>query len=257
MDYLISQGAELNKATNDPGHSAHGKTALHWAVDGDHKTVVDSLLQAGATIDTLVLQNKKFTDYLTALIDDNNVALAQVLAKNKTILMTPINSILCTLPLHRAAQQGRLDIIKVILQAHPDLLNQKDENNQTPLLWAASRGHKEVVDYLISLGADLNAATSVTDIKHSHHGRTTLYWAVDGDHKTVGDSLLQAGATIDTLVLQNKKLKDYQIPVRQASVSSVSETFFQKSQVKKRLEAEEDDFDWVDEWTPLLPQKGL
>ena len=145
----------------------------------------------------------------------------------------------------------------VILQAHPDLLNQKDENNQTPLLWAASRGHKEVVDYLISLGADLNAATSVTDIKHSHHGRTTLYWAVDGDHKTVVDSLLQAGATIDTLVLQNKKFKDYQIPVRQASVSSVSETFFQKSQVKKRLEAEEDDFDWVDEWTPLLPQKGL
>ena len=230
VNYFLSLGADLNKATNRPSSPNHGKTALHWAVDSDHKAIVDSLLKAGAAIDRLILENDEFQAYLAALIDDNNEALVQVLTNNKIALTTPIATNLCFI--HLAAQKGRLGFIKIILKKHPDLLNHTDEFNQTPLLWAASGGHTEVVDYLLSLGADLNNATDRPD--EPDDGKTALHWAVDGGHSTVVESLLKAGANIDALTLKNEKFQAYLAPVNQINISSLPETFFHKGRIECR-----------------------
>ncbi len=113
--------------------------------------------------------------------------------------------------LHYAASQGRLELIKIVLAKYPNLMNQSDRYNNTPLLWAAHKGQAGVVRYLISQGADLNTTTNCPG--NPHHGKTTLHRAVDEDHKTTVDCLIKAGAHIDALLLKNPKFHAYLVSV--------------------------------------------
>lgn len=88
--------------------------------------------------------------------------------------------------IHHAAAKGCLDIINVILKTYPLLVNQTDEFNQTPLIWAASRGHKEIVQYLILKNANLHQTDT--------HGNTPLHWAAEQGHAEVVALLLDVGA---------------------------------------------------------------
>ena len=75
VEYLIAEGAELNKATNTPGYAEHEKTALHWAIERGHSVVACALIQANADI-KIQLNNK--------------------------------------LPIHFAAKKGRIAIVKAL-----------------------------------------------------------------------------------------------------------------------------------------------
>ena len=48
-------------------------------------------------------------------------------------------------------------------------VNAKDNEGWTALIWAAIRGHIEVVEVLLKHGADVNAK--------NNNGRTALFWA--------------------------------------------------------------------------------
>lgn len=58
-----------------------------------------------------------------------------------------------TAALHEAASEGRVEIVKLLLEkgANPDIL---DEGSTTPLAYAACGGHVEVMEILIAHGAD-------------------------------------------------------------------------------------------------------
>ena len=49
VEYLIAEGAELNKATNTPGYADHEKTALDWANEREHTNAARLLTKEGAT----------------------------------------------------------------------------------------------------------------------------------------------------------------------------------------------------------------
>ena len=68
------------------------------------------------------------------------------------------------------------------------LVNYYDEKDDTPLMKAAGKGHLEMVDLLISKGANINYATILG---------TALIGAAGGGHKEVVKILLHRGAGVN------------------------------------------------------------
>ena len=86
-----------------------------------------------------------------------------------------------------AAQKGHTDIIKALLNAGGNP-NQTDFKNQTPLLWAASKNHPQVIQVLLEAQAD-------TEIKEIKFGQTALMVASIKNHKESLNFLLKGGAS--------------------------------------------------------------
>jgi hypothetical protein len=62
--------------------------------------------------------------------------------------------------IHDAAKRGDLGKIVALLQANPDLVFSKDNDGWTPLHWAVSAGHKDVVELLLNYKAEVNASAN-------------------------------------------------------------------------------------------------
>ncbi len=158
VQFLISLNANLVSITINPGTESHEKNVLHWAITGGHCAVVRILIQAGA-------------------------------------IPLPLNGLQ---PIHLAVHNKGIETLQFLLEEYYKnsctALNQIDTNGQTALLWAASRGHIEAVQYLISKNADLNVATN--KLGSPHHDYTALHWAIEKGHCAIVKLLIQTGATI-------------------------------------------------------------
>ena len=74
--------------------------------------------------------------------------------------------------IHDAAKAGDIETVKQHLVAGTEA-DVKDKDGWTPLHWAASNDHKEIVDLLIAAGAKVNAE----DTAGEYRGSTPLDWA--------------------------------------------------------------------------------
>ena len=92
-----------------------------------------------------------------------------------------------------AIEVGKLDMVKVLIENKPALLEFADEYGQTPLFWAAANGHEAIVSYLISKGANLHVKTNDPN-NDKRNGRTPLDWAIKRGHIGVIKLLLKIGA---------------------------------------------------------------
>jgi len=59
-----------------------------------------------------------------------------------------------------AAEHGRLDLAKELIETDPELVNSVDEDNYTPLHRAAYNNHVDIIKYLLEHGANAHAWTS-------------------------------------------------------------------------------------------------
>lgn len=95
--------------------------------------------------------------------------------------------------LHIAAKQGDLEILKVLLEVHPELAMTVDVSNTTALHTAATQGHIDVVNVLLESGSGL------ATIARSN-GKTALHSAARNGHLEVIKSLLDREPSIVTRV---------------------------------------------------------
>src|SRR5579859_3956494 len=63
-------------------------------------------------------------------------------------------------PIHAAAEAGDLATVQSLVKADRRLVEAKDWENLTPLHLAALHGHKDVAEFLINQGAEVNAETT-------------------------------------------------------------------------------------------------
>ncbi|OWM68844.1 ankyrin repeat-containing protein At5g02620-like [Punica granatum] len=86
---------------------------------------------------------------------------------------------------HIAAKQGDLDVLKALLEAHPELAMTVDVSNMTALHTAATQGHIVVVNLLLEAGTGLAAIAK-------SNGKTALHSAARNGHLEVVRALLRA-----------------------------------------------------------------
>ncbi|WP_375138233.1 ankyrin repeat domain-containing protein [Wolbachia pipientis] len=99
-------------------------------------------------------------------------------------------------PLHWAAEKGHKEVVEALLQVKGIDVNATNQQKETPLHWAAEKGHKEVVEALLDKGANVDA--------EDENGDTPLDLATTQDIRTLlqnTDELLKAAGRgdIDTV----------------------------------------------------------
>ncbi len=95
------------------------------------------------------------------------------------------------LQLHEAAAAGKLSRVKELVQGKPDLAKSYSPDGFPVMALAAAFGHEDVVRYLHSSSADVNAvATNGT-------GYTALTGAVAGSHAPLAKWLADNGADVN------------------------------------------------------------
>ena len=88
--------------------------------------------------------------------------------------------------LHRAAYLGRMEYMRILLDVGKANVNAKDNYSQTPLHFAALRGHIEAATLLIERGAEINPINNSNE--------TSLDWAHDCNHTDMIAFLKTRGA---------------------------------------------------------------
>lgn len=91
--------------------------------------------------------------------------------------------------IHDAARQGDLAKVKEMLAHTPGLLHLKTESGKTPLHFAAEGGHLDVVDFLLSKGAEVDARNADDE--------TPLHYAAGYSHMDVIKRLLEAESNVN------------------------------------------------------------
>lgn len=214
VTFLLNHGVDPNLRTDD------GYTPLHWATFCGNLEVVQLLLDSGANIaarnsvgETVLhtsLHHSPDDDIITFLLAHNGL-LDMVDDWGRTAL-------------HEAAYRGLSSIVK-ILTDHGASGNAKDNQNWTPLLYAAACGQEDVINQLLEScsihaqpnyerllkGAHLRRTVAMNDdlvaqrllrdpnldvTVPDHEGTTTLHHAAYNGYTSLVGLLLERGASV-------------------------------------------------------------
>jgi ankyrin repeat protein len=102
-------------------------------------------------------------------------------------------------PLSLAAEQGNLNLVKLLLNTGANISTRDNRYGLSPLHWAAFEGRKSTVEFLLERGADVNISDSSGTTSYC----TALSVAAARGHKEIVKLLLENGANIDLFGLKN------------------------------------------------------
>lgn len=162
-----------------------GKTALHLAADADYPAIIKSLVDAGAFIDE---PDKAGWSPLDESVYWGSPETIQALIDNGADIEHRSGG--CT-PLMRAANQARVESMKVLLNAGADKEALGDTKG-TPLIYAVTRRlhqkNLQAIQILVDAGVNVN--------QRDKKGFTALDKAVSNDDLLAVQALLTAGAKV-------------------------------------------------------------
>jgi ankyrin repeat protein len=153
---LTSTGAAA--AADAPASRPDGSTPLQWAVFEGNLAEVKRLLAAGADPKAI---NDYGVDAIQLAADESNTELIRLLLKagaNPNSANADGETVL-----HLVARSGNLEAAKLLVNAGALVDPRERFGGQTPLMWATARRHPDLVQYLASKGADVNARSAVRD----------------------------------------------------------------------------------------------
>jgi ankyrin repeat protein len=186
IEILLERGADANAATPE------GLTALHVAAGDAAKA--RQLIAHGADVNARTKAGR--TPLLIAARQDGAYPVVKLLIEKgadvKALDSVPdffsgpgLNALML------AAKSSDVRTVKLLAQHGLDV-NARNPNGDTALFEAAWAGNTDVVRYLISKGADVNAEIAQFPFK----GFTPLAIAAATDHAEIADMLIAAGARV-------------------------------------------------------------
>ena len=180
VDLLLEHEAEIEHRDKD------GMTPLLTAVKFGHVTVLKKLLHHGALV-TVIDKDDRSPLYLAA--ERNHMKCLRTLVKTSSIdWLMRRNDRWDNTAIHVASSGGNLDIVMALIEAGAQIDN-KNEDEQTPVHLAAKHGRLKVLKYI--LGHD---RYSVND--EDFESQTALHLASSGGHDDIVQELIRAGADI-------------------------------------------------------------
>eukprot|EP00562_Extubocellulus_spinifer_P004543 CAMPEP_0178518028 /NCGR_PEP_ID=MMETSP0696-20121128/26021_1 /TAXON_ID=265572 /ORGANISM="Extubocellulus spinifer, Strain CCMP396" /LENGTH=908 /DNA_ID=CAMNT_0020148529 /DNA_START=66 /DNA_END=2792 /DNA_ORIENTATION=- len=186
---LIEAGAEVGIEDDED------RTPLLLAVKGNYGEIATVLVKAGADPNTpYVDEDGESHNLLMDAIIVENEDFAQLLIESGADLYHEDEHKVTTLL--QASHRGMKDIVKLLLEkhlaggTHEGWINSSSDEGITPLIAAASEGHKEVVENLIVTGkADVDASDK--------DGTNSIMASAARGHVEIVDVLLKAGAKVN------------------------------------------------------------
>ncbi|XP_071108956.1 ankyrin repeat domain-containing protein 50-like [Haliotis cracherodii] len=146
VELLVSKGADVSLL--DKGHD----TLLHLACRGGNVEVVKFVLSLGM----LSINSrgwKKMTPVMTAADKGHKEVVELLVSKGADVsLLDKGHGTL----LHLACRGGNVEVVKLVLSLDMVSINSRGWQEMTPVMTAADKGHKEVVELLVSKGADVS-----------------------------------------------------------------------------------------------------
>lgn len=174
VDLLLARGADLRASLHE------GTSALHWAAMQGHTAVVERLLAQDPSMINVAGEDDGCPALQLAASEGHPGTVRALLALGADPRLGA--TIKGTRPLDHAAQKGQLEVVQILLDHDPELLELPGYLQRTALTCAAGNGHTAVVELLLARGA--NPRARLTD------GRRALDWAAHGGHAQVLELLL-------------------------------------------------------------------
>ncbi|KAJ5710588.1 hypothetical protein N7488_004744 [Penicillium malachiteum] len=163
-----------------------GMTRLHHAVRDDEVTVVNSLIQQGAILRSTSNDGK--TVFHFALVDRSNgvekIKLLLNSGAQKVLTMVDENN---QTPLHYAAKEGFTEAAELLLKSGLSA-ETLDKFGFSPFIWVVIVGHQRLTRLFLSHGIPPNSTST--------NGQSALSWAASLGHEFLVESILDMGADI-------------------------------------------------------------
>jgi ankyrin repeat protein len=200
---LCAAAASATTANVDEPRKPDGSTPLMWATfEGDVEEAA-RLLKEGADVKA---SNSYGVNALHLAADSANTELIRLLLKAGADPESPNAD--GETALHVVARSGNVEAAKLLLKAGGKVNAVEQFGGQTPLMWAAARRHPQMVELLLSKGADVNARGAVRDYKRvataesraaprDRGGFTPLMYAARGNCRECVEVLLKHKADVN------------------------------------------------------------
>ena len=174
LEYLIENGSDIFSKTTD------GRSCLHLAAENGHLEICKALLQK-YNFDIHATDDSSWT-VLHGAAWSGDLELLQYLIENGSDGFSKTkNGRSC---LHIAAEQGHLNICRMLLQRYNFLNHERDDDGLNVLHSAVLSGELELLQYLIENGSDVFSKTK--------DGRSCLHLAAEQGDLNICRMLLQS-----------------------------------------------------------------
>lgn len=201
-------------------------TLLSHAVMDDNIEMLKLLLKYKADVDTVVYDGDTA---LILAVDNNNMEMVKLLLSYGADIdyqgFRGRTALFCALEYNR---KENIEMVKLLIKNKADVniaYDGDNENEETPLMYAAMKGYKETVKILIENKADIN--------KRNRNNANALIYAYMYGHDDIADILLQNGSdsldrSLKVCDLNQSTLLGGNIPLMNAAHYSTNEVFLQK-----------------------------
>ncbi|MBW5410644.1 hypothetical protein E6A50_09730, partial [Brachyspira hampsonii] len=201
-------------------------TLLSHAVMDDNIEMAELLLKYKADVNTVVYDGDTA---LILAVDNNNIEMVKLLLsygsdidyqgfRGRTALFSALEY----------DRKENIEMVKLLIKNKADVNISYDgdnENEETPLMYAAMKGYKETIKILIENKADIN--------KRNRNNANALIYAYMFGHDDIADILLQNGSdsldkSLKVSSLNQSTLLSGNVPLINAAEHSTNEVFLQK-----------------------------